>query len=93
MGLYMSWEVSGIASAGGDVRDIAGALKALNTSVERIQERVGLSPSEQRSLNKSAAEVRSRVLTDGSAAVEKGRSYSIVIGEVRLSLQPTEDTV
>lgn len=75
------------------MRDIEGALKALNTSVERIQERVGLSPSEQRTLNKSAAEVHSRVLTDGSAAVEKGRSYSVVIGDVRLSLTPTDDTV
>ena len=88
MGLYMSWEVSGIALAGGDVHDIAGAVAALDKSVERIQERVALSPAERRTLNKSAAEVRSRVLTEGSAAVEKGGSYSVANGDVRVSLTP-----
>lgn len=70
------------------MHDIAGAVAALDKSVERIQERVALSPAERRTLNKSAAEVRSRVLTEGSAAVEQGGSYSVANGDVRVSLTP-----
>ncbi|WP_328678242.1 hypothetical protein OG905_28200 [Streptomyces sp. NBC_00322] len=87
MALWMSWEVSPIASAGEDVGDIEGAVQALDQSVQRIQERA-MSPRDAAVLHESARVIHDQMLSDGRAAVERGERWTARVGEVEVTLIP-----
>ncbi|MCL7425498.1 hypothetical protein [Streptomyces sp. YS415] len=90
MGLWMEWEVSGIAAAGEEVLDTEGAVRALDVSIDRIRERAGLNVAQDRMLLHEAAEARKRLLSEGHTAVHEGRLWSVVVGDVRVSLTPRD---
>jgi hypothetical protein len=84
----MSWEVSGLAVAGEDVHDTAGAARALDRSIDRIREHADLSDAEDAQLRHSAAEARAQLLAEGQSAFKERRPWSIVVGRVRIALTP-----
>lgn len=88
----MSWEVTGIASAGEDVRDLAGAVEVFVASVRRIQEAGELTALKKQVLADTAREMRALMLTEGRAALEAGSSWSAVIGDVRVLLTPRDES-
>ncbi|MER7575187.1 hypothetical protein [Streptomyces sp. NPDC126514] len=90
MGLWMEWEVAGIAAAGEDVLDTEGAARALDLSIDRIRERAGLNVTQDRMLFHEAVEARRRLLAEGHTAVHEGRPWSVVVGNVRVSLTPAD---
>ncbi|MET9882370.1 hypothetical protein ABZZ20_04280 [Streptomyces sp. NPDC006430] len=87
MALWMSWEVAPIAVAGEDVDDIEGAVRALDQSVRRIQERV-MAPMDGAALDESAQVIRAQMLSDGRAAVERGERWRTKVGQVEVTLVP-----
>ncbi|MGA4960536.1 hypothetical protein [Streptomyces lavendulocolor] len=88
MGLWMVWEVTGIASAGEDVRDTEGAVKAFDLPMEHIRAHAGLSAFRQQMLVESAREMRRQMLTEGRAAVRDGLPWCAALGDVTVMLQP-----
>ncbi|MEU2492788.1 hypothetical protein [Streptomyces sp. NPDC007883] len=90
MALRMSWQVSPVASAGEEVPDVEGAVAALDRSVRRIRERVLTGP-EGRDLGESARLMRSLILDDGRAAVERGERWSASVGEIEVTLSPIDE--
>ncbi|MFE7773942.1 hypothetical protein ACFU5O_08585 [Streptomyces sp. NPDC057445] len=87
MALRMSWEVAPIASAGENVNNIEGAVKALDGSVLRIQERA-MNPLEAAALRESARVIRAQMLSDGRAALARGERWEAKVGRVRVILTP-----
>ncbi len=60
MGLWMSWTLEGVGSAGQMVADIAAAVRALNSSVERSRRAFGSDEQEWWKLRDAADAVGAR---------------------------------
>ncbi|MFF8265541.1 hypothetical protein [Streptomyces virginiae] len=72
--------------------DIEGAVAALDRSVQRILDRSpAMTGRSAAALRESASDIRTRMLSEGRAAVEQGERWSAEAGEVRVLLVPRED--
>ncbi|MCX4404389.1 hypothetical protein OG840_22520 [Streptomyces sp. NBC_01764] len=87
MALWMSWEVTPIASAGEEVDDVEEAVKALDGSVLRILDRA-VTGVDAATLRESARVIRARMSSDGRVAVERGERWTAKVGEAEVTLTP-----
>ncbi|MFG2638963.1 hypothetical protein ACGFX8_35545 [Streptomyces sp. NPDC048362] len=62
MGLWMSWTLEGVGSAGQTVADVAAAVRALDGSVERSRRAFGPNELEWQKLKGAADQMGARVL-------------------------------
>jgi hypothetical protein len=89
MALRMQWEVFPIASAGQTVRDVQEALRWLDGSVERIQERGVLNAYASRELATAARAMRARMLDEADAVTARGECWSATDGAISVTLTPS----
>ncbi|MFD4140306.1 hypothetical protein [Streptomyces sp. NPDC058572] len=90
MGLYMSWTIDHVGSAGQNVKDVEAAGYALMGSVERARRAFGAETSWQRVWD-WAALLRDQMLDAGCKAVQRGEQWSATVGGVSVVLIPRGD--
>ncbi|AKJ10495.1 hypothetical protein ABB07_10835 [Streptomyces incarnatus] len=84
---WMRWGVTGLGEAGEAVADMSSALRALDISVRRAQERL-CTPSEAVMLGESAERMREQMLTDGVRAMGLGNRWSFSVQNLEVTLIP-----
>ncbi|MEU1529796.1 hypothetical protein [Streptomyces fagopyri] len=86
MGLWMSWTLDGVGTAGQAVADVAAAARALDHSVAQSQRAFAAQDETWDMLRNAADHVRRRMLDEGRAALERGQSWSLALGGVHVQL-------
>ncbi|WP_405792071.1 hypothetical protein OG753_37935 [Streptomyces sp. NBC_00029] len=91
MALWMTWTITSAASAGESVDDVEGAVRAFDRSVQQILDRFPATSGVPAAVLRDAArDIRTRMLSDGRAAVERGERWSAAAGEVDVTLVPRD---
>lgn len=89
MGLWMSWTLAGVGTAGATVDDVEAAVRALEASVERSRLAFDSAGDWER-LRGSANLVRAGMLNEGREAVERGQAWRLALGGVHVYLAPSK---
>ena len=88
MGLWMSWTLEGVGSAGQTVLDVSAAVRALYGSVERSRRAFGSDEQEWQRLRSAADQVGAQVLAEGLKVLKRGQPWSLSVGGVSVLLIP-----